>query len=284
MQHHEDFFVGRGGKKIYRQWWLPNSEPVATVVVVHGLAEHSGRYDTLVHHLVPLGYAVYGFDHLGHGRSEGHRCHAESLADFTDNLQRMVLWVKEQQQDKKLFLLGHSMGGLITGNYLIDHQEEVDGAILSAPAVMSPFKPTFSQKIKVGLLHKVFPRASFRKVDPAGISRDPDVVESYREDPLVYTGAMSIGLALVMGSAMGRLREQATQITLPLLIVQGGHDLLVKPKGAKALYDWVQSKDKQLKIYPDSYHEIMHEPEAPQALTLIEAWLRGERPKESHWD
>lgn len=278
MQRHEDFFEGRGGKKIFRQWWLPGAEVLASIVVVHGLAEHSGRYDPLVEHLVPLGYGVYGLDHLGHGRSEGYRCHGKSLADFTDNLQRLVLWVKKQQPGKKLFLLGHSMGGLITANYLIDHQREVDGAILSAPAVMaSNNQLSLAQKLKVGLLHKVFPRAAFDKLDPADISRNPDVVEDYRADPLVYTGTMSIGLALVLGAAMRRLREQAHRITLPLLIVQGGHDLVVKPEGAKALYDWVQSEDKQLKLYPEAYHELMHEPEAPQVLGLIEAWLRGER-------
>lgn len=277
MQHQQDFFDGRKGKKIFRQWWLPEGEVVATVVVVHGLAEHSGRYDTLVNHLVPQGYAVYGFDHLGHGQSEGHRCHAESLAEFTDNLQRMVLWAKEQQRGKRVFLLGHSMGGLIAANYLIDHQSEVDGAILSAPAVIAPDQPSFAQKLKAGLLQKIFPRAAFRKLDPEGISRNPDVVEDYRADPLVYKGAMSVGLALVLGGAMGRLRKQANSITLPLLIVQGGHDLLVEPKGAKALLGWVQSEDKQLKMYPDSYHEIMHEPEAPHVFALIEAWLKGER-------
>jgi acylglycerol lipase len=275
MQHDADFFTGRNGKKIFRQWWLPGGEPTAVILIVHGLAEHSGRYRPLVHHFVPMGYAVYGFDHQGHGKSEGTRCHADALEDFTENLQRMVLWVKEQQPGKRLVLFGHSMGGLITANYLIDHQTEVDEAILSAPAIVSSAQPTTWQKVKVGLLHRVHARAQFRKLDPEGISRDPDVVQSYWEDPLVHKGPMTIGLALVLGNAMSRARDEGQRITLPLLIVQGGHDLLVNPAGAKALFESISSERKQLKYFPDAYHELLNEPEAPQVLNLMEQWLAG---------
>lgn len=277
MRHDEDFFSGRDGQKIFRQWWLPDGDPVASILIVHGLAEHSGRYEHLVNHLVPQGYAVYGFDHLGHGRSEGHRAHANSLADFTDNLQRMVLWVKEQQQGKPLYLLGHSMGGLITANYLLDHQSEVSGAILSAPAVMSPQQPSLGQKLKAAFLKPIYPRAHFQKLDPEGVSRDPDVVAAYKADPLVYSGAMSIGLALTLGGAMSRIGKQADKITLPVLIVQGGQDSMVAPQGAQALYDKIQSQDKQLKIYPDAYHEVLNEPEGPDMLNVIEQWLKRHR-------
>lgn len=280
MQHDEDFFVGRNGEKIYRQWWLPSGEAEAVILIVHGLAEHSGRYRPLVHHFVPMGYAVYGFDHQGHGRSGGIRCHADCLEDFTENLQRMVLWIKEQQPGKKLILFGHSMGGLITANYLIDHQNEVDEAILSAPAMVSSVRPTTWQKVKVGLLHRIRPRAEFRTLEPQGVSRDPDVVQSYSSDPLVHRGPMSIGLSLVLGNAMSRVRDKAQAITLPLLVVQGGQDLLVDPQGAKTLFKIVSSKRKQLKYYPDAYHELLNEPEAPQVLELMENWLAGATVRE----
>lgn len=275
MHHAEDFFSGRDGKKIFRQWWLPEGDPVASIVVVHGLAEHSGRYDNLVNHLVPLGYAVYGFDHLGHGRSDGHRAHATSLADFVDNLQRMVLWVKEQQKGKALYLLGHSMGGLITANYLLDHQNEVNGAIFSSPLVMSAQQPSLGQKLKAAFLRPVYPRAAFQKLDPEGISRDPDVVADYKADPLVYSGAMSIGLALTLGNGMSRIGKEANKITLPVLIVQGGQDFMVPPEGANVLHENIQSEDKQIQIYPEAYHEVLNEPEGPDMLALIEKWLQA---------
>lgn len=280
MQHDEDFFTGRNGAKIYRQWWLPNGEPQAVILIVHGLAEHSRRYRPLVHHFVPMGYAVYGFDHLGHGKSEGTRCHADALEDFTENLQRMVLWIRERHPGKKLVLFGHSMGGLIATNYLIDHENEVDEAILSAPAIASTGEPSVWLKLKVGLLHRVRPRATFRKLDPAGISRDPDVVQDYSNDPLVHKGPMTIGLALVLGGAMVRAHKEAGRITLPVLIVQGGQDLLVNPEGAKTLFESISSERKQLKYYPDAYHELLNEPEAPQVLSLMEGWLAGETEKE----
>src|SRR5690606_35040816 len=150
----------------------------------------------LVDHLLPQGFAIFSFDHVGHGKSEGARCHADSMADFLDNLQRMVLWVKQQQAGKPLFLLGHSMGGLITANYLLDHQGEVSGAILSAPAIMASRQPGLGQKLRAAFFKIVSPRAAFAKLDAQGVSRNPDVVAAYEADPLVHRGAMSVGLAL----------------------------------------------------------------------------------------
>ena len=104
------------------------------------MGEHSGRYMTVVDNFVPLGYAVYGLDHLGHGKSDGAREYVERFDDYTDSLTIFYNMVAERQVDKPIFILGHSMGGLITSYYLLDHQEKFPGAVISAPAVNTKYE------------------------------------------------------------------------------------------------------------------------------------------------
>ena len=135
MKHTEGHFKGVRNVNIYYQGWLPEGDVKAVLLVVHGLGEHCGRYMNVVNHFVPLGYAVYGFDHIGHGKSEGTREFVESFDDFTDTLAIFYKMVAEWQANKPLFLFGHSMGGTIATYYLLDHQAEFKGAIISAPLV-----------------------------------------------------------------------------------------------------------------------------------------------------
>ena len=133
MRHEDGFFQGIRGARIYRQCWLPDGEPRAVLLIVHGLGEHSGRYANVVNHLVPRGYALYGLDHVGHGKSEGTREYVERFEDYTDTLDMYRGMVRQAQPDKPLFLYGHSLGGLISAFYLLDHQAGLAGAVLSAP-------------------------------------------------------------------------------------------------------------------------------------------------------
>ena len=273
MEHHQDSYPGPRGAQLFRQWWLPEREPGALIVLVHGMAEHSGRYNTSVKDLVAQGYGVYALDHLGHGRSDGGRCCVKSFADFTQPLHQLILKLKQQYKNVPVFLLGHSMGGLICAIYLLDHQDEVKGAILSAPAVLSYQRPNFITVIKL-MFYLIFsPNTGMLQLDASGVSRDPEVVTAYLNDPLVYTGQVPACLLLAMTKAMKRLLQQAGLIQLPLLILQGDQDRLVNPEGAQLLYQRVGSQDKQLERYPDSYHEILNEPEYPQIINLIQGWL-----------
>ncbi|MGQ9425079.1 alpha/beta hydrolase [Gilvimarinus sp. F26214L] len=282
MHTQEDFFNGHKGMAVFRRAWLPDCEPMAAVLVVHGLAEHSGRYQHLAEHLVEQGCAVYSYDHMGHGRSEGPRCHADSFNDFLENLNTMVQWARLQHKGKPLFLFGHSMGGLIAASYLLAHQREVTATILSSPALMPVQQPGTATRLKAAFFKLVNPKAPFSPLDPNGVSRDPGVVEDYKKDPLVHHGAMSVGLALALGGAMGRVRRNAGRITLPVLVVQGGKDVLVNPAGAEAFVNRVGSANKQLVYYPQAYHEVLNEPEAAEFLELLDGWLRRLLPDPKH--
>ena len=275
MKHQEGFFKGVRGANIFFQGWLPESEPRAVLLVVHGLAEHSGRYGNLVNHFVPLGYAVHGIDHLGHGKSDGTRVYVKRFDDYTSTLKVYFDMIREWQPDKPIFLVGHSMGGLIGAVYLLDHQEGLAGAVLSGPAVKIPTHVTPAMLFVGKILSALIPKFGLVGLSADGVSRDPAVVQAYVSDPLVHRGKTTARLAAEMLKAMQAIRDQATRIMLPILIVQGSADKLVDPAGARMLYDAVSSADKEIRIYDGFYHEVFNEPEHDRVLRDVEIWLEA---------
>jgi alpha-beta hydrolase superfamily lysophospholipase len=278
MRHEEGFFTGVRGARIYHQCWLPDGEPRAALLIVHGLAEHSGRYGNVVQHLVPLGYAAYAPDHLGHGRSEGARVFVERFADYTTTLKTFFDMVRGRQPGKPVFLLGHSLGALIEAAYLLDHQAELAGAVLSGPLVKVPDNISPAVVAASKLLSVVMPKLGVAAVDAADVSQDPAVVQAYIDDPLVYRGKTTARLAAEMLKAMQRVSAEAGHITLPVLLLQGGADRLVNPAGAQMLYDTVGSADKTLHIYDRFCHEVFNEPGCARVLRDVEVWLEAHLP------
>lgn len=274
MEHIEGIFKCVRNTNTFYQAWLPSGEVKAVLMVVHGLGEHSGRYMNIVNHLVPLGYAVYGLDHVGHGKSDpGPTEIIEAFDDFTIPLTTFYHMIIGWQPGKPVFLLGHSMGGLIATHYLLDHQADFKGAIISAPTIklgenITPITVTMSK-----VLSKIAPKAGVLALDASAISRDPSVVTSYTNDPLVFHGKTPARLGAEMLGAMQRVSNEISKIALPFITVQGGDDKLVDPGGAQMLYDRASSKDKTLKIYPGFYHEVFNEPEKKVVLHDVEAWL-----------
>lgn len=279
MKHIEGNFEGVRNANIYYQAWLPDGKLKAVLLVVHGLGEHSGRYMNVVDRFVPIGYAVYGFDHIGHGKSDGEREIIERFDDFTDTLEIFYRLVVEWQPGVPIFILGHSLGGEIVTYYLLDHQEEFKGAIISAPAVklgegISPLT------ISVGkVLSKIAPGMGLIALDTSVLSRDPEVVEAYVNDPLVFHAKTPARMAAEMLSAMMRITAEANRITTPMILVQGAEDLIVHPSGAQMLYDKASSADKTIKIYDGMYHEVFNEPDRERVLKDVENWLERKLSK-----
>ena len=273
MNHIEGKFKGVRNANIYYQAWLPEGNVKAVLLVVHGLGEHSERYMNVINHFVPLGYAVYGLDHIGHGKSEGMREVVERFEDYTDTLTIYYNMVKGWQTGKPVFLLGHSMGGLIAAYYLLDHQADFRGAVISAPGIK--VSASISQAaITIGkILSVLAPKAGVLALDVNGISRDPEVVTAYVNDPLVFHGKTPARLAAELVKTMSRVTAEVDKSTLPFIIVQGGQDKLVDPAGAQMLYDKASSKDKTIKVYDGLYHEVFNEPERARVLKDVETWL-----------
>ncbi len=273
MKHQEGFFQGVDETRVYYQCWLPENDAKAVLLIVHGLAEHSGRYMNVVDHFVPLGYGVYGIDHIGHGKSDGTRVFVNRFEDFTNTLKNYFDMIQEWQPQKPIFLVGHSMGGLIGSIYLLDHQAELTGSVISGPSVKVPDNISSATIFFGKMFSTLMPKFGLVGLEADGVSRDPAVVEAYVSDPLVYTGKVTARLAAELLKAMQRITDEAGRITLPVLVVQGSEDRLVDPSGAQMLYDCISSEDKTLKIYDGLYHEVFNEPEYKEVLGDVEAWL-----------
>ncbi len=275
MNHMEGNFKAGRGLGIYFQAWLPEEKTKAALLMVHGLGEHSGRYMNVVNRFVPLGYSVFGLDHMGHGKSEGRRAHVERFTDFTETLGIFSTMVKERNPATPVFIVGHSMGGLITALYLLDHSDEFSGAVISAPSIIPSVKVSGFTVLMGKILSVLFPKTGILKLDATAISRDPEVVKAYVEDPLVFNGKISARLAAEMVNTMERLAVKANQITLPLLIVQGTEDKLVDPSGARLLHERAGAADKTIKTYEGLYHELFNEPEREEVLNDVGEWLEA---------
>jgi alpha-beta hydrolase superfamily lysophospholipase len=273
VEHSEGRFRGYKNLNLYYQSWLPPGDPQATLIVVHGLAEHSGRYINLAQYFASKGYAVYALDYRGHGKSEGLAGHVERFQDYVNDLRSFFSLVRGKQPDTKIFLFGHSVGGTIATAYTLNHQSELAGLILSGASLKigsdrSPILIAVARTLSL-----LLPKMGITTIDASTISQDKAVVDAYVNDPLVYRGKIRARLGTELFKIAQELPRQIPNINLPLLIMHGTADRLSEPTGSQMLYERVSSKDKTLKLYEGFHHEILNEPEREQVLTDMEAWL-----------
>lgn len=273
MQQKEGFFKGVGGFNIYWRCWLPDGQAKAVILVVHGLGEHIARYDNLVNHLVPRGYALYGLDHEGHGKSQGQRVFVNRFQVYLDDLKTYHDMVHKDNPGVKAFMLGHSMGGLIAAAYALQRQQELAGLILSAALLEAGESVSAGTIAAARILSALAPRMGVQALNSTYLSRDKAVVEAYDKDPLVYRGKITARLGSELFSTMAKVEKQMPDIRLPLLIMQGSDDKLVSHKGSKLLYEKAGSTDKTLKIYDGFYHEIFNEQERGKVFADLDTWL-----------
>ncbi len=265
----------RGTSRLYRQAWLPAGDPRAVIVLVHGLGEHSGRYAYLARHCTDRGFAVHALDHYGHGRSEGLPGHVERFSVYLDGVRALLAEARGQHPDAPLVLLGHSMGALVAAAFLREAQSAFRACVLSGLALKSDAAPPAPVLWIIRLLSWLAPTAPMIALDPAGVSRDPDVVRAYVSDPLVHHGKVSARLITEMMAAMIDTLAGAAEIDLPLLILHGEEDVLTSPDGSRELHARVASADKTLKLFPGLYHEVFNEPEKDAVLEEMTDWLEA---------
>jgi alpha-beta hydrolase superfamily lysophospholipase len=186
MKHVEGTFTGGGGLQLFHQCWGPDSEQKAVLLIVPGLAEHSGRYSNIVNYFVPKGYAICGLDHRGHGKSEGTRSYVDRFSDYVDDLRAFFEIVRREQGEHKVFMVGHSMGATIALAYVVQHQDGLAGLLVSGAGLEAGASLPLSVKIAVTILSLFRPRMGVTVLDANAISRDRAVVDAYVNDPLVY--------------------------------------------------------------------------------------------------
>ncbi len=272
-EHSEGTIRTRGGIDLFLQTWQPEGAIRAVVAVVHGIGEHSGRYAYLVQRLVERGLAVAAMDNRGHGRSGGKHGHINSFADYRDDLHRFLLDVSARFPRLPLFLYGHSLGALIVTDYVLFYPDTIDGLIVSG----HPLQPTGSAKpfliFLARLLSRVRPKTSFDLgLDDDLLSRDPQVVQAYRDDPLVHRG-VTARWGTESLAAVDRVRRRAADIHVPFLVLHGGADQINASEGSKELFDLASSEDKKLIIYPGGYHEPHNDTDRERVASDVIEWI-----------
>ncbi len=258
---------------LYFHTWSPNKDTKAAVILVHGLGEHCHRYEALAAHLNQNGIAVCAMDLPCHGQSAGPRGHIESFGDYQTAVLTLVEKAQADFPQVPLFLLGHSMGGLIASHLLLEHQSLFKGALLSGAAIQSPQEPPAWQQSIIKGMAKLFPKAKMIALDASKVSRDPKVVEAYFADPLVSDEKLSARFLASMMETMNAVKAGAQNISLPIIIMHGTEDVMTATSGSEFLHDHVSSSDKTLRLYDGLYHEIFNEPEGPKIFEEITAWM-----------
>lgn len=263
---------GARGPLLLCRAWLPEA-PWALLLVVHGYAEHSGRYEELASWFAARGLAVYAYDQRGHGRSEGTRCHVDRFDEYLDDLDRVLERARLEQPELPVALLGHSMGGLVVVSFLADRRPAVAAAATSGAALSLGPGVSRARMAAARLLRRVLPRMALGSgLDPRGLSRDPEVVRRYLEDPLVHR-TMTPSLAAELTAAVPRAAGRALEIQVPLLLLHGSDDPLCPVEGSRAFHGGLQVPGCGFRAYPGLRHEIFNEPERERVFADLFDWL-----------
>jgi len=259
------------GLRLFRRSWVPE-QAARLVLLVHGYAEHSGRYEEMASWLAARGAVVHAYDHRGHGRSQGPRCHIDRFEQFLDDLGLVLDAARSDHPELPITLVGHSMGGLITLAFLETRKPRIASAVTSGPALAVDGVSSWRVALARGL-RRVLPRLSLGSgLDPQGLSRDPEVVRRYLADPLIVrTMTASLGAELL--AAAPRTAALAAEIAVPLLMLHGEDDPLCAAEGSRAFAAGVRSRGSALRVYPGLRHEIFNEPERETVWQDLWKWV-----------
>lgn len=263
------------GLKLFSQCWLPDGLINASVIISHGYAEHSGRYQALAEFLLDAGYAVYALDYRGHGKSEGERANVNVFRDYVQDLNSYIESLHVHTAATPRFLLGHSMGAAIATQFVLEHPHKVDGLLLSGAFLKNATKvPALLLQVS-GLASRFLPSLPTTKLDTRLISRDKAVVDAYVADPLIYHGGTKARLGAELLAAGPYILERAEGLNLPLLIMHGSADQIADQEGSRELFKRASSKDKQFKLYQGFYHEIFNELSREEVFQEVVNWLKS---------
>ena len=274
MKHEEATFKSADGLDLYYQSWLPDGEPKAVIVIVHGMGEYGGRYRHVVNALVPKGYAIYAADHRGHGRSPGKRMFVNKWSEYLDDLGLFIKLVKSKWAGRPFFLYGHSMGGNITLNYVLRNPDGYNAVIASAPAVgkldIAPIMALLSK-----IMSRLAPAMQVKtNLALSDISRDPVEAQAYGNDPLIQTFATPrFGVEFPIAAEWAT--AHAAEFKPPLLMIHGDSDNIVNVSASRNFFAKVPQPDKKLIVYEGGVHESHNDSHREQVIADIEQWLEA---------
>lgn len=264
--------------RIYAAEW-PVSNARAVIGLVHGVGEHCRRYDHLGRFFQENEIAMVGYDRQGFGRSEGKRGHVDNWGYYLDTIGRLAIECQTRYPDRPVYLYGHSLGGGLLLQYLINRHPNLNGAIVSAPYIRLGF-PAPAAKVMVGkVMRNVWPALTL----PTGLeldhlSRNPEIAPTYDADPLTHS-MLSAKSGIDMLEMGDWLDEYRGEIKFPLLIMHGTADKITASEGSREFAARVSGKDVSYKSWDGLYHEIHNEPERAEVFAYVLDWLEARIPE-----
>jgi acylglycerol lipase len=262
--------------KLYAQGWSP-AQAKAVVCIVHGFAEHGGRFAHVAERLGREGYAVLAIDQFGHGKTEGPRGYSPSLDASLDAIKNLLDEAEKRFPNKPKFLYGHSMGGNMVLNYLLRRKPKINGAVATAPWLKLGFDPPAFKLLLAKVMNNIYPKWPEKAdLDTSFLSRDKEEVRKYETDPLVHNTARA-GTFFDTYNAGQWAIDHASELTVPLIILHGTDDKLIAHKGSELFVANAPKNLVTFKSLPGYYHEIHNEPAAEREKVFVEIinWLNG---------
>ena len=272
MIHEESYLQSADGIKLYFQRWEPKDCIEGVICLVHGLGEHSSRYTHWAERLTGTDYVLSSMDLRGHGRSGGQLGDALSYENYLDDISLLLEDAASRFPGKPLFLYGHSLGGLLSLYYLIKRKPELAGVVVTSPAVDTDAGNNKLLRFVIPVLTPIIPKISFpNKLELPALSKDQEVVEAYKNDPLVHD-RVTVRMARGMILAVNEVNSSASEISIPILIMHGSADRITYPSGSRRIAGSLSSNC-ELKVWEDCYHELHNEPEKEEVFQYLLDWL-----------
>jgi acylglycerol lipase len=272
----EETMDGAGSLKIFVRSWRPEQSPRAVVVLSHGFNSHSGYYLWAAEQLLGSRLSVYALDYRGRGKSDGERYYVEKFSEYQGDLDQTVKLARSREAGLPVFVLGHSAGGVIACNYVLDNQKDIAGLICESFAYRVP-APDFALAVLKGLSH-LAPHAHVLNLPKKEFSRDPKVVQALIDDPLLANEVQPTKTVAEMVRADERLKRDFPLFTLPLFIIHGTRDTVTRPEGSKEFYDRASSADKTLKLYEGYFHDPLNDIGKEAVMADVRAWIEKRLP------
>jgi len=276
MKTIETTWKSRDGIAFFLRGWEPDgNKPRGAIALLHGLGEHTGRYTHVGNALTGSGYSLIGCDLRGHGKSGGARGHFPSLDVTLQDIRELFQQITRLHPETPQFLYGHSLGGLLGLTYALKYGAGLKGALVTGAALHTPLR---EQKAKIALVNSlgsILPGLTLSSgLDPNTISRDPEVVKKYINDPLVHDRA-SLGLGNASLTAIDFCLAHAGGFPIPLFLMHGSQDVLCYPGGSEefARLALEGGADVTLKLWDGLHHEIHNEPEQTEVFRAMIDWL-----------
>jgi alpha-beta hydrolase superfamily lysophospholipase len=260
------FVTTRDGVRQRVRRWKPVGSPRASLLIHHGIGEHSGRYERAGRLFADGGLDVTAYDCRGHGQTEGRRGYVERYDRFLDDVEEHLR--EARNHSNKVILMGHSMGGLVAARYAVSERPQPDLLVLSAPAIDAEV-PGW-QRTAAPILSKVLPKLSLATpIERGQLTRDTAVEDAYFADPLVFTTATTrLGAEIFV--AMEHTRRHVDRIRVPTLVFHGGRDVLVATRFSEPL-SRVEGVERE--VFPTLLHETLNEPEGPEVIAFVLGWV-----------